>query len=157
MGNVSLALREYHLHFVLQMVFGCYGEGQKDINDAACSVKRWWLQSGQNAFRPLLRCGSSAPGSRVQRACFHCWSVLPFLLLWCSFLRDAVYIWPNRGIIITTVLLSLPPNFGTLLPFSYQITDMSSVFEGEKLDSLQVAPTRCLSICWIAVDDIVKI
>ena len=65
MGNVSLALREYHLHFVLQMVFGCYG-GAKDINDAACSVKRWWLQSGQNAFRPLLRCGSSAPGSRVQ-------------------------------------------------------------------------------------------
>ena len=68
------------------------------------------------------------------------------------FLRDAVYIWPNRGIIITTVLLSLPPNFGTLLPFSYQITDMSSVFEGEKLDSLQVAPTKCLSICLIVVE-----
>ena len=98
----------------------------------------------QNAFRPLLRC-SSAPGSRVQSVFSLLISAPFFAFVVQFFLRDAVYIWPNRGIIITTVL-SLPPNFGTLLPFSYQITDMSSVFEGEKLDSLQVAPTR-MSIC----------
>ena len=152
----------------------CYGEcfiGFKRVSPALCIADGFrMLWRGKRYKWCCLQCQKMMTAIRTKmrldpywgvlrqvvgsRACFHCWSVLLFLLLWCSFLRDAVFIWPNRSIIITTVL-SLPPNFGTLLPFSYQITDMSSVFEGEKLDSLQAAPTR-MSICWIVVDNIVK-